>query len=179
MRPSSAPIISADAVQARVRDLGHEITCFYAGAPVVLVVVLKGGLLFAADLMRHIELPLRIECVHARSYAGTQSTGDVAMYYPSSIEITGEHVLLVEDILDTGLTARRILDDLASKNPASFRVCTLLDKPGNRKVALMADFTGFELANRFVVGYGLDYDEQYRGLPALHALEEDREHPEQ
>jgi hypoxanthine phosphoribosyltransferase len=159
-------LVSEDAIQARVRELGARISEDYRGRNLTLVSVLKGSLPFMADLMRSIDVPVRIDLMEVSSYGGTttESSGLVRILKDLSASIAGEHVLLVEDIIDTGLTLNYLIRYLRGKNPASLRICTLLDKPARRLVEIPVDYTGFSIEDRFVVGYGLDYGELYRNL---------------
>jgi hypoxanthine phosphoribosyltransferase len=159
-------LLSEERIQARVAELGRQITDDYAGRRLTLVSVLKGSLPFMADLMREIDLPLRIDLMEVSSYGGatTESSGLVRILKDLSASIAGEQVLLVEDIIDTGLTLNYLLRYLRGKNPASLRICTLLDKPARRLVDIPVDYTGFTIPDQFVVGYGLDYGELYRNL---------------
>ena len=167
--PASVRVIhSAEAIAARVKELGAEITRDYADRSLVLVSVLKGSFIFASDLVRAIALPLRVEFLGVQSYgSGTTSTGAVQILQDLAHPIENEDVLIVEDIVDTGLTLAYILSLLRARRARSVRVCTLLDKPSRRRVEAPADYVGFVIPDAFVVGYGLDYAEQYRNLPAL------------
>jgi len=159
-------LLTEDAIRAQVAELGRQITAAYHGRPLTLVSVLKGSLPFMADLMRQIDLPLRIDLMEVSSYGGTatESSGLVRIIKDLSASISGEDVLLVEDIIDTGLTLNYLIRYLRGKGPASLRICTLLDKPARRLVEIPVDFRGFEIPDQFVVGYGLDYGERYRNL---------------
>jgi hypoxanthine phosphoribosyltransferase len=159
-------LLTEDDIAAKVRELGQRISADYAGRTITLVSVLKGSLPFMADLMREISLPLRIDLMEVSSYGGsaTESSGLVRIMKDLSASIAGEDVLLVEDIIDTGLTLNYLLRYLRGKNPATLRICTLLDKPARRLVDIPVDYVGFEIPDQFVVGYGLDYGEQYRNL---------------
>jgi len=153
-------------IGAKVQELGQRIAADYAGRPLTLVSVLKGSLPFMADLMREIRLPLRIDLMEVSSYGGTatESSGLVRIIKDLSASIAGEDVLLVEDIIDTGLTLNYLVRYLRGKSPASLRICTLLDKPARRLVEIPVDYVGFQIPDQFVVGYGLDYSERYRNL---------------
>lgn len=173
MKLSERPLLSAAAIQRRVDELGAEIAAHYGDMPFTMVVVLKGALPFAADLMRAIDhAAMRVEYIRARSYDGTDSTGEVALTVLPEEPLQGRHVLLVEDILDTGRTARVILEYIDGAGAASCAVCTLLDKPARRETPIVPDFCGFTIDNHFVVGYGLDFNERHRELPAVFVLEE-------
>jgi len=159
-------LVSEDQIQAKVRELGARISADYAGRQLTLVSVLKGSLPFMADLMRSITVPVRIDLMEVSSYGGssTESSGLVRILKDLSASIADEEVLLVEDIIDTGLTLNYLVRYLRGKNPASLRICTLLDKPARRLVEIQVDYTGFTIDDRFVVGYGLDFGEFYRNL---------------
>jgi hypoxanthine phosphoribosyltransferase len=159
-------LITEEAIAAKVTELGRRITADYAGKPVTLVSVLKGSLPFMADLMRAIDLPLRIDLMEVSSYGGsaTESSGLVRILKDLSKSIEDEDVLIVEDIIDTGLTLNYLLRYLRGKNPRTLRICTLLDKPARRLVEIPVDYIGFQIPDQFVVGYGLDYGEVYRNL---------------
>jgi hypoxanthine phosphoribosyltransferase len=159
-------LLSEEVIARRVQELGAQIAQDYAGRTLTLVSVLKGSLPFMADLMRQIPLPLRIDLMEVSSYGGTatESSGLVRIIKDLSASIAGEDVLLVEDIIDTGLTLNYLLRYLRGKNPNSLKICTLLDKPARRLVEIPVDYQGFEIPDQFVVGYGLDYGELYRNL---------------
>jgi hypoxanthine phosphoribosyltransferase len=159
-------LLSEERIRERVIELGRQISLDYAGQRLTLVSVLKGSLPFMADLMREIDIPLRIDLMEVSSYGGasTESSGLVRILKDLSASIAGEQVLLVEDIIDTGLTLNYLLRYLRGKSPASLRICTLLDKPARRLVDIPVDYVGFTIPDQFVVGYGLDYGELYRNL---------------
>jgi hypoxanthine phosphoribosyltransferase len=159
-------LISEEEIQAKVVELGARITADYAGLELTLVSVLKGSLPFMADLMRAIKIPVQIDLMEVSSYGGaaTESSGLVRILKDLSSSIDGRHVLIVEDIIDTGLTLNYLLRYLRGKNPATLRICTLLDKPARRLVEIPIDYLGFEIPDQFVIGYGLDYGERYRNL---------------
>jgi hypoxanthine phosphoribosyltransferase len=159
-------LLSEEVIASRVHELGTQIAQDYAGRTLTLVSVLKGSLPFMADLMRQIPLPLRIDLMEVSSYGGTatESSGLVRIIKDLSASIAGEDVLLVEDIIDTGLTLNYLVRYLRGKNPNSLKICTLLDKPARRLVEIPVDYQGFEIPDQFVVGYGLDYGERYRNL---------------
>ena len=165
-------MLSAEQIAARVRELGAQITKEYADRPLVLVAVLKGSVVFASDLMRAIDLPLRIDFLGTRSYGeGTESSGVVQITQDLSKPIDHQDVLIVEDIVDTGLTIAHLMDLLRTRSPHSVKVCSLLHKPARAKVTVKVDYLGFTIEDKFVVGYGLDYAEQYRNLPYIGVLE--------
>jgi hypoxanthine phosphoribosyltransferase len=156
-------------IQRRVRELGAEITREYADTSPVLITVLKGAVMFLADLTRAIDLPLRMDFMSISRYGGS-SSGVVRVLKDLDQDIGGEHVLVVEDIVDTGLTLSYLLNILSAREPASIRVCTLLDKSVRRIAPLQVPFAGFDCPDRFVIGYGLDYEERYRNLPFILAV---------
>ena len=158
-------LISAEELAARVKALGREITRDHEGRPLVVVGVLKGSFIFLADLVRAIDLPLSIDFIGITSYQGSSSTGVVQITSDLTRPIEGKDVLLVEDIVDTGLSMRYLLDNLATRRPASLRVCALLEKPARARVKVHIDYRGFVIGDEFVVGYGLDWDGKMRNLP--------------
>jgi hypoxanthine phosphoribosyltransferase len=164
-------LISEAALRQRVEELGRAITEAYRGKDLILVPVLKGAMVFAADLARAIDLPLTIDCVCLSSYGDSHtSSGRVRIEKDLDGEIAGKHVLLVEDIIDTGLTLHTLWRRLLDRQPATLSVCVLLDKPARRRVQLPLQYRGFEVPDAFVVGYGLDYRGQYRNLPYVAVL---------
>ena len=164
------PLIARDQIERRVREMAHDINRDYAGTgrPLTVVVVLKGACFFAVDLLKHVSLVVHLDFLEASSYRGTASTGEVRLIKDITLPIAAGDVLLIEDIVDTGLTASWLKLHLASHNPASVRLCALLDKPSGRRVHVEIDYTGFVIPDAFVLGYGLDFDEAYRNLPAIH-----------
>lgn len=173
MRLSDAPLLTADQIRDRVTELAREISDDYAGRELTLVAVLKGAVFFVSDLARSLTVPTAIGFIRARSYAGTRPGGEVEFTYLPEQPLTDKHVLVVEDILDTGSTARAILERIEGDRPASLALCTLLDKPSRREVEMSADYVGFTIDDHFVVGYGLDYNESYRELPGIHVLHQE------
>jgi hypoxanthine phosphoribosyltransferase len=161
------PLLSAEQIRARVSELGAAITREYAGTPLVLLCVLKGSFIFAADLARCIDLPLRIEFLGVQSYEGTESSGVVQITLDLTRPIKDEHLLVVEDIVDTGLTLTYLTEQLRTRGPASVRVCALLHKPARCKKPVHIDYLGFTIDDVFVVGYGLDWAQRYRNLPGI------------
>jgi hypoxanthine phosphoribosyltransferase len=159
-------LVTEDQIRAKVAELGARIGADYADRRLTLVSVLKGSLPFMADLMRAIPVPVRIDLMEVSSYGGstTESSGLVRILKDLSATIEGEDVLIVEDIIDTGLTLNYLVRYLRGKNPKSLRICTLLDKPARRLVDIPVDYVGFTIPDQFVVGYGLDYSEYYRNL---------------
>ena len=166
-------LVQADQLKQRVRSLGEEITAEYDGRDLLLVGVLKGAVFFLADLMRHIDLPCEVDFMAVASYgSATDSSGVVRIIKDLDIPIEGRHVLIIEDIVDSGLTLQYLMRNLGARNPASLEVCALLTKPERRKVELPIRFVGFEIPNRFAIGYGLDLGERYRNLPYVAALQD-------
>ena len=164
-------LVQADDLQHRVRELGAEISRDYAGRNLVLVGVLKGAVFFLSDLMRHIEIPCEVDFMAVASYgSSTDSSGVVRILKDLDAAIEGRDVLIVEDIVDSGLTLQYLLRSLGARNPATLEVCALLTKPERRKVELPTRYVGFEIPNRFAIGYGLDHAERYRNLPYVAAL---------
>ncbi len=164
-------LITEGEIQARVAELGRQISADYLGKEPVVVGVLKGAFIFVADLARHLTVPVSFDFMAVSSYgAATQSSGEVRIVKDLDESIEGKDVLLVEDIVDTGLTLSYLQRILLSRKPASLKTCTLLDKPDRRKVEVALDYRGFEIPNEFVVGYGLDYDQKYRNLREILVL---------
>ncbi len=161
----SGVLVSEEEAKEIVRSLGEQISRDYAGKNLVLVSVLKGAVVFMADLMRAIDIPLTIDFMVVSSYNKTESTGTVKIIKDLDTDLTGKDILIVEDILDTGRTLASLMEILKMRNPASLKICTFLDKPDRRVADISADYTGKVIPDEFVVGYGLDYDETYRNLP--------------
>ena len=165
-------LVSAKDLQRRVAELGAQISRDYAGKPLLLIGVLKGAVFFLSDLMRHVDIPVEIDFMAVASYgSATDSSGVVRILKDLDAAIEGRDVLIVEDIVDSGLTLQYLMRNLGSRNPRTLEVCALLVKPERRKVELPTKYVGFEIEDRFVVGYGLDYAERYRNLPYVAALE--------
>jgi len=164
-------LIDEKTLQARIRELGEQISRDYQGKRPILVGVLKGAFMFMADLIRHISIPHEIDFMATSSYGqATESSGVVRILKDLDTPISGRDVLIVEDIIDTGLTLDYLIRILKARNPASLRVCTLLDKRERRRIPIPLDYVGFEIPNKFVVGYGLDFGEIYRNLPYIAVL---------
>ena len=158
-------------LSARVAELGAQITADYRGRDLVIVGILKGAVVFLSDLIRHIDLPLTIDFMAISSYGNaTKSSGVVRIMKDLDRDLVEKHVLVVEDIIDTGLTMSFLKNNLLSRGASSIRVCALLDKPERRLVRLSSDYTGFTIPDAFVIGYGLDYDQKYRNLPEICVL---------
>ena len=170
-------LVSSEDIQAKVRELGERITRDYKGEKLLLVGILRGAVVFLSDLMRHLELPCEIDFMDISSYGtGTQSSGVVRILKDLEEDITGRHVLIVEDIVDTGLTLAYLRRTLLQRTPASLEICALLTKPSRRLVELDIKYLGFEVPDEFVIGYGIDYAGAYRNLPDIHALESEATH---
>ncbi len=166
-------LITADEVRAAVARVAANIRQAFAGRELSVVCVLDGALLFTADLVRQLDLPLRIETVSARSYRGADTTGgDLVVHAEGLSRLAGRHVLIVDDILDTGRTLVRLREAISAVRPASLASAVLLDKPGRRAVDIRADFVGIEIPDLFVVGYGMDHDGRWRNLQNIFALDE-------
>jgi hypoxanthine phosphoribosyltransferase len=164
-------VLTEEQIRARVAELGDEISADYGDEPLLLIAVLRGAALFVADLARQISSPVEIDFMAVSSYgSSTKSSGVVRIIKDLDETIEGRHVLVVEDILDTGLTLKYLLKNLASRQPASLEVCTLLSKVGKQRVPISCRYVGFEVPDEFVVGYGLDYAEKYRNLPYIGVL---------
>lgn len=170
MELKKPPLLTAGQIQKKVEELALEISADYASRDLLLITVLKGGLIFASDLMRRLTVPSTVDFIRARSYCQTHSQGRCGFLLLPEQPVTGRHVLVIEDIIDTGLTAHCIVDYVAAQNPASLEVCTLLDKPARRKIHVQPRYVGFVIDNEFVVGYGMDYEEQGRNCPDIHVL---------
>lgn len=159
-------LLSAELIESKVAQLGEKISRDYQGKDLLLVCILKGALVFMADLMRHITIPVCIDTMAVTSYgASTVSSGVVRIVKDLDAAVEGKHVLIVEDIVDSGLTLSYLASYLKNRRPASVRICTLLDKPDRRQAPVVPDYNGFVIPDKFVVGYGLDYRERYRNLP--------------
>ena len=164
-------LLSEDQIKARIAELGRELTADYAGKNPIFIGVLKGVVMFFADMIRAIPLDCQIDFMAVSSYGGgTQSSGKIRIQKDMSVDLAGRHVVILEDILDSGLTLSHTAAYLKTKGPASLKICTLLDKPDRRKAEVQADYVGFTIPNLFVVGYGLDFDENYRNLPYVGVL---------
>jgi hypoxanthine phosphoribosyltransferase len=163
-------LLSSEAIAAKVKELGELVADTYQGNDLLLVSVLKGAVVFLTDLMRAIPIPLAIDFLAISSYGGKGAAGAVRIFKDLEQDIIGRHVLVVEDIVDTGLTLSYLLRTLQTREPASLRVCTLLDRSVRRIVDLPTAFRGFDIPDQFVVGYGLDYQQRYRNLPFIGVL---------
>ena len=165
-------LISQEQIQEKIRQLGEELSREYADKDPIFVGVLKGVVIFYADMVRAITVPCQFDFMWVSSYKGTSTTGTMQVKRDISADIKGRHVVILEDIFDTGNSLDFVYNHLLSKEPASLKICTLLDKPERRnpKITLQADYVGFEVPNEFVVGYGLDFNEHYRNLPYVGVL---------
>jgi hypoxanthine phosphoribosyltransferase len=170
-------LIDEDQLQARIAELGAQISADYEaqGGDLLLICILKGGVMFLTDLMRHIHVPHEIDFLAVSSYGkgGRESSGNVRIDMDLTAHVVGKHVLIVEDIIDSGHTLRFVMNVMAARQPASLKLCTLLDKPSRRNVEIPIDYTGFIIENKFVFGYGLDLDEKYRNLPFIGVVDLD------
>ena len=167
-------LIDQETLSKRVAELGAEISADYAGRDLLLIGVLKGAVFFMADLMRKLTIPCEVDFMAISSYgASTDSSGVVRILKDLDINIEGRHVLVVEDIIDSGLTLSYLMRNLESREPATLEVCALLTKPDRREIEVPVSYVGFEIPNRFVIGYGLDFGERYRNLPYVAVLSDD------
>jgi len=168
--PEFIPLISETEIKEKTREIGKQITQDYKDLDLVLVGVLKGSFIFLADLTRQINIDHEIDLIGASSYEGTSSTGQIVFTKQPDLELEGRDVILVEDIVDTGQTLMKIIEFIQLLNPRSIKICSLIDKHERREVELNVDYSCFTLEKGFIVGYGLDYNEKYRNLPAIFDL---------
>jgi hypoxanthine phosphoribosyltransferase len=167
-------LIDEDILQEKVKELGKKITEDYKGKDLLLVCVLKGAVVFVSDLMKRIDLPLEVDFMAISSYgSSTKSSGVVRILKDLNNQIEGRNLLIVEDIIDSGLTLSYLIENLKARGPASIEICTILDKPDGRKTDIDIKYTGFTVPDEFVIGYGLDYSEKYRNLPYVAVLKEE------
>lgn len=165
-------LISEESVAKRIAEMGEQISRDYAGESVCLLCILKGSVFFTTELAKHITVPVLLDFMSVSSYgSGTTSSGNVRIVKDLDTPIEGQHVLVVEDIIDTGHTLAYLMEYLEQRRPKSLKLCTLLDKPQRRVSDVTVDYTGFEIPDKFVVGYGLDYDQKYRNLPYVGVIE--------
>lgn len=165
-------LISQEEIERRIKEIAEEITQAHRSSEEVFFVsVLKGAFVFTADLMRTMRIPVDLDFISVSSYAGTSSTGHVRLIQDISCDIAGKHVILIEDIIDSGVTVDYLLKTFSVRKPASLQVCTLLSKPNQHKMQHVISYVGFEIPNRFVVGYGMDYNGKYRELPYIGVLD--------
>ena len=161
------PLFNSQEIQAKVKELAGRITKDYSGKELLAVGILKGAYMFFSDLVKAIEVPLTLDFIIASSYIKTETSGEVKIYYDIREDITDKHVLLIDDIVDTGITLNYIRERVLARCPQSVKVCAFLDKKEKREVEIPLDYVGFEIPNEFVVGYGLDYDNKFRNLPYI------------
>jgi hypoxanthine phosphoribosyltransferase len=165
-------LVSEEAIQAKVAELGGRISEDYRDEELLLIGLLRGAIVFLSDLMRAITIPVRLDFIGISSYGVSTESGAVRLVMDLETDIAGRHVLIVEDIVDTGKTLSYLVENLRARSPASLRICALLDKPDRRQVPIEVDYVGFEIPDKFVVGYGLDFAEGYRNLPYVGVLKE-------
>jgi hypoxanthine phosphoribosyltransferase len=170
--PKLTLLFTGDEIAATTRRLASEIRRDYHDKHPVLVGVLKGSFMFMADLIRLLDFPLEVEFIRLSSYGGGKSPGKIKLLQSIRAKVKGRHVLVIEDIIDTGRTTKFVLDYLSKKKPASLKLCTLTDKPSRRKVTVKIDYLGLTVPNKFIVGYGIDWNERFRYLPGIYAMEE-------
>ncbi len=168
--PEFIPLISEEEIKAKVQKIGEQIAEDYTGLDLVLIGVLKGSFIFLADLTRAISIDHEIDLIGASSYDGTTSTGQIVFTKQPDLELEGRDIVLVEDIVDTGNTLLKIMEFIRLLNPRSIKICSLIDKHERRKVGIDVNYACFSLEKGFIVGYGLDYNEKYRNLPAIYDL---------
>lgn len=161
------PLFTVEQIQGRVRELADSISSDYKGKNLLAVGILRGAFMFYSDILRMIKVPLSVDFIMASSYLKTGTTGEVKVHYDIREDITDKDILLIEDIVDSGITLNYIRERILARSPKSLRICAFLDKRGRREVDVPLDYTGFQIANEFVVGYGLDYDNKFRNLPYI------------
>ncbi len=176
----SEVLIPPDVLQARIKELGAQISQDFAGSPILLICILRGGVMFLTDLIRSISTPVAIDFMAVSSYGAgrRESSGEVRITLDLNTSLTGRHVILVEDIIDSGRTLYSVMELLHTRKPKSICVCTLLDKSERREVDVPLRYVGFSIPNKFVFGYGLDLDEYYRNLPFIGVVDLERYHPD-
>ena len=171
-------LVTESAIKRRLKRLGADISDTYGEEEITVVAIINGAILFTADLIRTIRNPIRLDCVRISSYRNdTRSHGKPHLLHSLQLDVSNRHVLLIDDILDTGKTLSVVVDLIRKQNPASVRTCVLLDKKGRREVEFEADFVGFQIPDRFVVGYGLDFAERYRNLSCIGILKPELQNP--
>jgi len=164
-------LVNQQQIVEKVKELGIQISLDYHSKELIVVGILKGAIIFLSDLIRSIDVPITLDFMAVASYgAGTSSSGAVRILKDLECSVEGKHLLVVEDIVDTGLTLKYLLDNLKARDPASIKICTFLDKPARRLIPVQPDYNGFAIPDRFVVGYGLDFNEKYRHLPYVAVL---------
>ncbi|MBI4843112.1 MAG: hypoxanthine phosphoribosyltransferase [Nitrospirae bacterium] len=164
------PLLTVQQIQKRVAELAEEISRDYEGKEIIAIGILKGAFMFFSDIVRLIQIHTDIDFLNVSSYSKTESSGEIKIHSGLREEIKGRHVLLVEDIIDTGITIEHIKNMLLAKGPASLRICCLLDKKARRKADVRIDYKGFEIPDKYIVGYGLDYENKFRNLPYIATL---------
>lgn len=170
--PEPKILFSQSRIAAAVKRLAREIRLDYRGKNPLLVGVLKGSFIFMADLIRKLNIPLEVDFIHLSSYSnGMESSGEIILLHDLRSSIKDRHILIIEDIIDTGLTTRFLINYLNQRGPASLKLCALSDKPSRRKVPVTIDYLGFTLPDKFIVGYGMDWNEKYRNLPDIRFIE--------
>ena len=171
-------LVTEASIKRRIRQLGLEIEKTYGEEEITVISIINGAILFTADLLRAIPNPVRLDCIRISSYRNeTKSIGKPKLLHSLTLDVTNRHVLLMDDILDTGKTLSMVTNVIKKLNPASVKTCVLLDKKGRREVPFDAEFVGFEIPDKFVVGYGLDFAERYRNLPCIGVLKPDLQNP--
>lgn len=167
------PLLDQDKIRQRMMELAAQISRDYQGKEILFICILKGAFVFLADLMRHIDLPIQVDFIGLASYGSEMvSSGQISITRESSVPIEGKDVIVIEDIIDSGRTLKFLADELRAREPRSLRICCLLDKKSRREVEFEADYVGFDIEDLFVVGYGLDVNEQFRNLPSIHYVVE-------
>jgi hypoxanthine phosphoribosyltransferase len=179
VHPDVAEVLFTGAeIQERVKSLAKEIKAVYGDGEFTIISLINGAVMFTADLMREIDNPVRLDCIRVSSYGTkTKSIGTPQVVHSLTLDINKRHVLLIDDILDTGKTLKLVCELVRDLKPASLRTCVLLDKKGRREVPIQADFVGFTIPDKFVIGYGLDFAERYRNLPLIGVLKPERQNP--
>ena len=165
-------LYSMEELQTRIREMGKQISEDYKGKEIVIVSILKGAIFYTVDLMKNLDLEVVLDFMKVSSYEGTESTGTINIKQDLTMDIEGKHVLIVEDIIDTGRTLNKLKQELLKRNPASLKITCLMDKKERRVVELEADYVCFDIPNKFVVGYGFDIDDKYRNIPYVGYIEE-------
>ena len=168
------PLLTSERIQKRVNVLAEKLSYDYRGKDILVVGLLKGAFMFMSDLVRLLQIPVEVDFMIVSSYVGTESTGDIKIYSDLRSDIKGKDVLIVEDIVDSGVTLHALRERLLYREPASLKICALLDKKERRQVEVPVDYIGFEIPDKFVVGYGLDYEDKYRNLPYIAIFKEER-----
>lgn len=167
-------VYTADDIKKRVKELGRQISEEYAGKEIILVCILKGSFAFTADLAREIDIPCSIEFMQVSSYSNsTQSSGSLKIIKDINVPVDGKHLIIIEDIIDTGITLNNLKKMFDTRNPASVKLCAFLDKPSRREAPIEADYVGYKVEDNFLVGYGLDYAQHFRNLPYIAILKEE------